>query len=64
MEYVQQYSTVLQQLDKSLVDEEIGRAFPLWELVKENDSSRAYTEGIQKFLDRDDPTAAPAASDE
>ena len=46
MEYIDQYSSILQQLDKSLADEEIDAQFPLWEFLEVNDSSRKYTEAL------------------
>ncbi len=55
MEYIQQYSTVLQQFELSLSDEEIGRDFPLWALVKENDNTRVYEAAISKYFDADEP---------
>ncbi len=64
MEYVEQYSTVLQQLDMSLIDEDVGRDFPLWKLVEANDSSRAYTEGFKKYLGMDEPRNEEAPSEE
>ncbi|NOZ40271.1 MAG: hypothetical protein GXP24_08605 [Planctomycetes bacterium] len=62
MEYIEQYSTVLQQLDMSLVDEEVGRDFPLWRLVEANDNSREYEEGIRKYLGREEPPRDAAPS--
>ncbi len=65
MEYIQQYSTVLQQLDLSLVDDEVGRDFPLWALVEANDNSRDYTEGVTKYLkDASEPTSEPPPATE
>ena len=64
-EYIQQYTEVLQQLDINLSDEEIGRDFPLWALVEVNDSSRAYAEGVSKFLKPgDDQTSEPVPDKE
>lgn len=50
MEYIEQYSTVLEQLDISLADDAIGSDFPLWALVEANDVSGSYREGVNKFL--------------
>jgi len=63
MEYIEQYSTVLQQLDMSLVDEEVGRDFPLWRLVEANDNSREYEEGFRKYLGREEPPSDAVPSD-
>ncbi len=49
MDYIEDYSKVLQQLDLSLADEEAGASFPLWDLVEANDRSREYAEGLSKF---------------
>ncbi len=49
MEVVKKYSKVLQQLDLSLVDEEVGRSFPLWALVEANDATGTYAEGVSKY---------------
>jgi len=49
MEYVDEYSAVLRQLDLTLADEEIVSSFPLWKLVEFNDGERNYVEGISKY---------------
>jgi len=67
MDYIEQYSTVLQQLDLNLTDDEVGSKFPLWAVVAANDSSQTYLEGVRKFLKGDDPsepTTPEADSDE
>ena len=62
MEYVEQYSTVLQQLDLSLADDEVGGKFPLWDVVAAHDSGQDYTEGLTKFFKPEGaPDAAPGS---
>ncbi len=63
MEYVKQYATVLQQLDIQLVDEEVGRNFPLWKLLEVNDSSGIYEEGIRKYLDEAPEPSVPVSEE-
>ncbi|MCG8448514.1 MAG: hypothetical protein MI725_02905, partial [Pirellulales bacterium] len=46
MEYIDQYNSVLQQLSKSLADEDVDQQFPLWELLEINDGDRRYVEEI------------------
>lgn len=64
-EYVEQYSDVLQQLDLNLVDEEIGRDFPLWAVVEANDNSGVYAKAAGKYLrnEEDEESDEPAAND-
>jgi len=57
MDYVKEYTTVLEQLELSLSSEEVGRDFPLWRVVEANDNSRDYTEGVNKFLQMQQPTS-------
>ena len=64
MEYVVQYSSLLQQFELTLLDEEVGREFPLWALVNENDSRRTYQAGINKYLHADEPPIDVPPSDE
>ncbi len=63
MEYVGQYSSVLQQLELTLADEAVGRTFPLWELVAANDSTKAYAAGTNKFLNAREPSVEKPTSD-
>lgn len=64
-EYVEQYSDVLQQLDLNLVDEEIGRDFPLWAVVEANDNSGVYAKAAGKYLrnEKDEESDEPATTD-
>lgn len=64
-EYVEQYSDVLQQLDLNLVDEEIGRDFPLWAVVEANDNSGVYAKAAGKYLrnEKEEASDEPAATD-
>ena len=64
MDYVEQYTTVLQQLDQSLEDDENGSKFPLWQLVESNDSSGAYAVGVSKFLHPEDKPDQPSSDSE
>ncbi len=46
VEYVDEYSDVLQQLDLSLADEEVDQKFPLWDILIANDGERKYFDQI------------------
>ncbi|MDZ4657075.1 MAG: hypothetical protein SH868_05795 [Bythopirellula sp.] len=46
MEYVEDYTKILQQLDLSLGDEEVDQRFPLWDVVIANDNERKYFDAI------------------
>lgn len=46
MEYVEDYTKILQQLDLSLGDEEVDKRFPLWDVVIANDNERKYFDAI------------------
>lgn len=46
MDYVNQYSKVLEQLDLSLVDEEVDKKFPLWNILIASDSERKYSDAV------------------
>jgi hypothetical protein len=48
MDYVEQYSAVLEQLDLSLGDEEVDKKFPLWDVVIASDSERKYFDAISR----------------
>jgi hypothetical protein len=50
MVQIEQYITVLEQLDLNLVDEEVGRNFPLWSIVRANDRTGAFRDFADKFL--------------
>jgi len=52
LDYVNQYSTILEQLDLSLADEAVDRRFPLWDIVEANDMEKRYDEAIAKHLRR------------
>lgn len=47
MDEVEQYAKVLEQLDLSLLDEEINRRFPLWDLVELNDVGADYGQAVE-----------------
>jgi len=64
MDYVNQYSTILEQLDKSLADEDIDRSFPLWKLVQLNDSERKHAEAIATHNRRTTGDQEPATDGE
>ncbi len=64
MDYVKQYSSVLEQLDLSLSDDEVGSKFPLWHLVEANDNSMDYAEGVEKFHHKAHSSDSPADVDE
>ncbi len=46
MDYVEDYSKILQQLDLNLGDEEVDQRFPLWDVVIANDNERKYFDVI------------------
>ena len=46
MEYVEDYSKILQQLDLNLGDEEVDKRFPLWNVLIPNDGERKYFDVI------------------
>ena len=46
MDYVGEYSAVLEQLDLSLASEEVDKQFALWDILIANDNERKYTEAI------------------
>ena len=46
MDYVEQYSAILEQLDLNLGDEEVDSRFPLWDMVIANDNERKYFDQI------------------
>jgi hypothetical protein len=46
VEYVDEYSEILQQLDLSLADEEVDQKFPLWDILIANDGERRYFDQI------------------
>ena len=52
MEYVDQYTKILQQLDLTLSDEEVDRNFPLWEVVEASDQERKYFDAIAEHKRR------------
>ncbi len=52
MDVIQSYTTLLEQLDLNLADEEVGKDFPLWEVVLANDSIGQYGEAAEKYLQR------------
>lgn len=47
MDEVEQYVKVLEQLDLSMLDEEINQRFPLWDLVEANDASGEYGQAVE-----------------
>jgi hypothetical protein len=49
MDVVGEYVNVLKQLELSLEDEEVADRFPLWEVVKANDTSRNYDAAIAAY---------------
>lgn len=69
MEYVEQYSAVLEQLDLNLTDPEVGKKFPLWEVVRANDNSGVFSKAAETFLREQqsspeaDPADEPAAAE-
>jgi len=48
MEYIEQYAAVLQQLDLSLVDDEVADDFPLWKILEANDAERRFADIIEE----------------
>lgn len=62
MEYVEQYSAVLEQLDLNLTDPEVGKKFPLWEVVRANDNSGVFSKAAETFLreQQSSPESEPA----
>jgi tetratricopeptide (TPR) repeat protein len=44
MDYVEEYSAVLEQLDLSLASEEVDKRFALWDILIANDNERKYAE--------------------
>jgi hypothetical protein len=46
LDLVKEYEKVLEQLDLSLADPEVGDAFPLWHIVEANDQQRDFAEAI------------------
>ena len=52
MDYIDQYSSILEQLDKSLADADIDASFPLWNFLEISDSNRKYTEAIMAHHNR------------
>jgi len=64
MEYVEQYSAVLEQLDLSLLEEEVGSRFPLWDLLEANDTSDIFRDGISKYRQPDKASNEETPTDE
>lgn len=52
MVFVEEYGELLDQLELSLADEELGDKFPLWDLVEVNDQTRAFTEALTAYKAR------------
>lgn len=48
MDFVDAYNHVLEQLDLSLGDKEVGDRFALWKIVEANDAERKYADAIEK----------------
>jgi hypothetical protein len=46
MDYIEEYSAVLEQLDLSLASEEVDKQFALWDILIANDNERKYAEAI------------------
>jgi len=46
---VGEYADVLEQLDLSLLDDEVAARFPLWEVLARNDGDRRFAEAIDKW---------------
>lgn len=46
MDYVGEYSKVLEQLDLSLASEEVDQRFALWDVLIANDNERKYAEAV------------------
>ena len=48
MEFVEAYNRVLEQLDLSLADNEVGDRFPpiMWRVVAQNDSERQFNDAL------------------
>lgn len=46
MDYVEEYSKVLEQLDLSLASEEVDKRFALWDVLIANDNERKYAEAV------------------
>jgi len=66
MEFIDQYSSILEQLDKSLADEDVDSQFPLWNFLELNDSERKYPEAISAHRRRagtEQPPAEPPVPD-
>lgn len=49
VDVVEEYVLVLNQMDVSLSDEEIADRFPLWEVLKANDSQRKFAAAIEAY---------------
>jgi hypothetical protein len=49
VDVVADYSDVLEQLDLSLMDDEVAARFPLWEVVAKNDGERKFVDAIEKW---------------
>ena len=53
MDEVEKYAAVLDQLDQSMMDEEIERKFPLWDLVEANNNGREFREYVANHKRRE-----------
>ena len=53
------YSKVLDQLDQSMLDPEIADAFPLWDVVEQNDTDRKFADAIAAWRARHEEEAQP-----
>ncbi|MCH2115038.1 MAG: hypothetical protein MK171_09040 [Pirellulales bacterium] len=64
MDYINQYTTILTQLDKSLTDEAVDASFPLWEMLELNDTEQNHKEAIAVHHRRKTEKKEAAAGDE
>jgi hypothetical protein len=49
---VNEYADVLEQLDLSLMDDEIADKFPLWEVLQQHDQDRRHAQAIDRWLEK------------
>jgi hypothetical protein len=47
MDFVEEYATVLAQLDLSMEDEEVANRFALWSIVEANNNEGKYTAALE-----------------
>ncbi len=63
MDVIQSYTTLLEQLDLNLADEEVGKDFPLWDVVLANDSTGQYGKAAEMYAQQQSATDEESTTD-